>query len=54
MRILSKIRVNADRIGEVFEDVAGAVTIFAIIGAGLWIACGLGLVDGGDQVVGVR
>lgn len=50
MRILSRIRVNADRI----EDILGAVAIFAMAVCGIWIAYGIGWPTGGDQLVGVR
>ncbi|MFC3629000.1 hypothetical protein ACFOM8_06020 [Paracoccus angustae] len=39
MRILSRIKVNADTLA----DAIGAVALFAIVGAGLWILHGLGL-----------
>lgn len=47
MRILSRIKVNPDRLG----DAAGAVALFAILGALFWIGHGLGLPTGGDQLM---
>lgn len=48
MRILSRIRVNPDRIG----DAIGAVALFVILGAGIGIAHGFGLPIGGDELIG--
>lgn len=39
MRLLSRIRVNADRIG----DALGTVALIATLVAGIWIAHGLGI-----------
>lgn len=47
MRVLSRIKVNADML----RDAAGAVAIFAVLVALFWIAYGLGLSTGGDQLV---
>lgn len=49
MRILSRIKVNADMIG----DAVGVVAIFGLMVAGFWIGYGLGLPTGGDQLMGV-
>lgn len=49
MRILSRKKVNADKI----TDALGAVAVFGIMVAGFWIAYGLGLPTGGDELMGV-
>lgn len=49
MRFLSRIKVNADTIG----DVLGIVAIFGLMVAGFWIGHGLGLPTGGDQLMEV-
>ena len=48
MRILSRKRVNADKI----KDALGVCAIFGLIVAGFWIAHGLGLPSGSDQLLG--
>jgi len=47
MRILSRIKVNPDRL----EDAAGAIALFVILGALFWIGHGLGLPTGSDQLM---
>lgn len=49
MRFPSVKKVNADRIG----DALGAVAIFALAVAGIWISYGIGLPTGGDELIGV-
>ena len=51
MRILSRILVNADTL----SDAIGLAAIVVTAVAGIWIAYGLGLPTGGDQLIsGVR
>ena len=49
MRILSRKMVNADKV----KDALGVIAIFGIMVAGFWIAHGIGLPTGSDQLVGV-
>ena len=39
MRFLSRIKVNPDMLG----DAIGAVLLFVILGALIWVGCGLGI-----------
>ncbi|MFB2530998.1 hypothetical protein ACEYYA_02405 [Paracoccus sp. p3-h83] len=48
MRILSRIRANPD----IFWDAMGALAIFLLLVGGLWLAYGVGLPTGGDQLMG--
>lgn len=48
MRILSRLRVDPDTIA----DAIGALAIFLAAGLGLWVAYGVGLPTGGDQLLG--
>lgn len=49
MRILSRKKVNADRIA----DALAVIAIFGLMVAGFWIGHGIGLPTGGDQLMGV-
>lgn len=49
MRILSRKRVNADKI----KDALGVCAIFGLIVAGFWIAHGLGVPTGADELLQV-
>ncbi|MBC9246706.1 hypothetical protein H4P12_08270 [Paracoccus sp. 11-3] len=48
MRILSRIKVNPDMVG----DAIGAVALFVFLGAMFWIGYGIGLPTGGDELLG--
>lgn len=48
MRFLSRIKVNAD----ILEDLLGVIAIFALFILGLWVAYGIGLPTGGDDLIG--
>lgn len=49
MRFLSGKKVNADKIW----DLLGVVAIFGLMVAGFWIAHGLDVPTGADQLMGV-
>ena len=49
MRWLSKKKVNADMV----KDALGVCCVFGILIAGFWIAHGLGLPTGSDQLLQV-
>lgn len=48
MRFLSRIRVNPDSIA----DAIGALAVFAALALALWLAFGIGLPTGGDELMG--
>lgn len=48
MRILSRKLVNVDKV----KDALGVICLFGILIAGYWIAHGLGLPTGSDQLMG--
>ncbi len=47
MRILSKLRADPDRVG----DVIGGAALIGMLVAGLWVAFGAGLPTGGDLLL---
>lgn len=49
MRILSGKKVVSDKV----RDALGVIAIFGLMVAGFWIAHGIGLPTGGDQLMGV-
>ncbi|WP_155987225.1 hypothetical protein [Paracoccus pantotrophus] len=49
MRIPSRKKVVADKV----KDALGVCAVFGIMVAGFWIAYGLGLPTGGDELMGV-
>ena len=48
-RFLSRMARHTDKI----NDALGVIALFALMIAGFWIAHGLGLPTGGDQLMGV-
>lgn len=48
MRLLSRVRVNPDTLGDAF----GTVALFVLLGAIVWIGFGLGLSMGGEELIG--
>ena len=49
MRILSRIRVNLDKVA----DAMGVIAILGLVVVGFWVAHGLGLPTGGSELLEV-